>query len=107
MLLRHRKNEWKQHKYKDLSWMVGDEFDVQTHGLTQGYMPESVVMIAEYPDTILLELVFQHGTYKRMIGKNLLVCGDIFLRHKATGIILTGSEVMESYDDEQATWYCF
>lgn len=80
--------------YRDLSWLIGEEVEVRIFNLTQGYIPNRVVVVEEYPDTILIELTFDHGKYRRMISKAKLYCGDVYIKHKESDRVLVGDEVM-------------
>lgn len=96
MIVRHYKQAYKKHQYRNLGWLVGEEVDVRIANLTQGGVPNRAVVINEYPDTILLELTFDHGKYRRMISKAQLYCGSIMIKHKESGRQITGSEVIIS-----------
>lgn len=84
-------------EYKDLSYLVGKTVTVSRNlndrQIDSGdfFEPDRITVIAEYPKTILLKIDYGRNSFRRMITKAAMYCGDERISYN--GHLLTGREV--------------
>lgn len=81
------RNRMRSRNFESLAWLIGQPLKIS--GLTYhgGYEPDGIVqIIADYPDTVLIDLEFVISRWglqieprhiKTMINKAAIVCGDV------------------------------
>lgn len=85
--------------YKDLSYLIGTEVtinrDIREDQKESGFYrePDRIIVENEYPDTILLRIEYPEHSFRRMITKAAMFCGDERIR--LHGWALTGKAVRE------------
>lgn len=78
-------------QYADMSWLIGEPLEIRG-GLDLEANPDHAEVIAEYPNTLLLEMIFAKSIWaanipprkvRVMIPKASIICGDVrlFLEH--------------------------
>lgn len=82
-------------RYRDFSFLVGESLTLHEQiekRCEESYVkPERIVMLADYPKTILIRKDYKFGSYRRMVTKAAMYCGDVHLSWK--NVALKGREV--------------
>ena len=75
-------------KYANISYLVGSRLEI-LFGIALDAEPEEVILLEDYPETILIEMKFVEDIWNRdnpkpryvrqMIAKSSLACGDVKL----------------------------
>lgn len=78
--------------YKNLSYLIGQEVEIRTdEGKNRDadfvYKPDRVVVVDEYPDTLLIRKYFGRRNYLRMVTKAAMYVGDVQIRHGSCWLI--------------------
>lgn len=92
-----------EHKrFEDLSWLAGMALEM-IKGPVESHLPDGRVrLVADYPDTILVEMEYIESKWGLMMGprwirllipKASLYCGDVLLRVRSTKEMITGELV--------------
>lgn len=85
-------------RYKNLSYLIGEEVEVgrplRECQENSGYYrdPDKVVVIAEYPKTILVTVWYGKEHFNRMVSKSAMYCGDERIKYGLKWLV--GKEVM-------------
>lgn len=90
--------------FEDLSWLIGMALEM-VRGPYESHLPDGrVMMLADYPETVLLDLEYIESKWglmmgprhiKLMVPKSALYCGDVILKIRSTRQLITGSIVRE------------
>lgn len=84
-------------RFKNLTHLIGQEVELKRPASGKDYyeqtVPDKVIVVAEYPEAVLVRLVYPTGSYLRMISKQAMYCGDVQIRAEGTWLI--GKEVLK------------
>ena len=103
-------NAHRSNRFKDLSYLIGEPLRFRRNDDLYVEPDGGVRMIAEYPDTILLEMrfissIFGYGGKPRkilqLVPKASLVCQDVILVREFTGQVITGDMVAAEITDQE------
>lgn len=103
-------NAHRSNRFKNLSYLIGEPLRFRRNDDLYTEPDGGVRMIAEYPDTILLEMKFIESVFgfgapprkiRQMVPKASLVCQDVILVREFTGQVITGDMVAAEITDQE------
>lgn len=84
-------------KYRNMSYLFGEEIELKepprkNHDDEFYYSLDRIIVVDEYPKTLLIRKYYGKNSYLRMLTKASMFCGDVQVKHGTR--LLIGKEVV-------------